>query len=37
MGRFPGSIAHILGVVKLLALAKLSGGLKLIVVVEVLY
>jgi hypothetical protein len=37
MGRFLGSIAQILGVAKRLALAKLSGGIKLITMVEVLY
>jgi hypothetical protein len=37
MGCFPRSIALILAAIRLLALAKLSGGIKLIVVGEVFY
>jgi hypothetical protein len=37
MGHFPRPITHILGAIKLLSLAKLSSGIKLIVVVEAFY
>jgi hypothetical protein len=36
MGHFLGSIVHVLGAIRLLVLAKSSGGIKLIAVAEVL-